>query len=165
MDRFGETAIRIAEAGDVEAILAIDRQVLSGVADKANNAEESDGRQRALRRSVEAGECAVAVADGAVIAGYAIWHDRFFHARMIELLVVASALRRRGIGGDLLDFLVRHCPTPKIWTSTNLSNTPMQRLLATRGFQLSGFIEGLDEGDPELVYRREVATTAGTTPG
>jgi len=40
----------------------------------------------------------------------------------------------------------------KLFTSTNLSNLPMQSLLAQLNFKLSGVIENLDEGDPELVY-------------
>lgn len=41
----------------------------------------------------------------------------------------------------------------ELWTSTNQSNQPMQRLLERLGFLPSGVIEGLDEGDPELVFR------------
>ncbi len=40
----------------------------------------------------------------------------------------------------------------KLFTSTNLSNLPMQALLAKLGYTLSGVIHNLDEGDPELVY-------------
>jgi hypothetical protein len=32
----------------------------------------------------------------------------------------------------------------------------MQRLLATLGFNRSGLIENLDEGDPELVYFKQL---------
>jgi hypothetical protein len=38
------------------------------------------------------------------------------------------------------------------FTSTNLSNIPMQSLLAKMGYLLSGVIHHLDEDDPELVY-------------
>ena len=44
------------------------------------------------------------------------------------------------------------CRTPKLFTSTNLSNLPMQSLLAKLEYQLSGVIHNLDEGDPEIVY-------------
>lgn len=42
--------------------------------------------------------------------------------------------------------------TEKLFTSTNLSNLPMQSLLVRLGYLLSGVIHHLDEGDPELVY-------------
>jgi len=46
----------------------------------------------------------------------------------------------------------QNCTTPKLFTSTNLSNLPMQSLLVRRGYRLAGVIHYLDEGDPELVY-------------
>jgi hypothetical protein len=52
----------------------------------------------------------------------------------------------------LLRHLIGLCRTDKLWTSTNLSNQPMQALLVHAGFRLSGFIENLDENDPELVF-------------
>jgi hypothetical protein len=44
------------------------------------------------------------------------------------------------------------CETAKLFTTTNLSNLPMQSLLAKLGYKLSGVIDDLDLGDPELVY-------------
>lgn len=41
----------------------------------------------------------------------------------------------------------------KLFTSTNASNFAMQRLLVASGFIDSGIVHGLDEGDPELIYR------------
>ncbi|HUZ56480.1 MAG TPA: hypothetical protein VMU94_28645 [Streptosporangiaceae bacterium] len=34
----------------------------------------------------------------------------------------------------------------------NLSNQPMQRLLARLGWRSVGIVYGLDEGDPELLF-------------
>lgn len=39
-----------------------------------------------------------------------------------------------------------------VFTSTNESNAPMQALPAAEGWELSGKLDGLDDGDPELVY-------------
>ena len=44
----------------------------------------------------------------------------------------------------------RHRASAKLFTSTNLSNQPMQRLLARLGWRSGGIVYGLDEGDPEL---------------
>ncbi len=41
----------------------------------------------------------------------------------------------------------------KLFTSTNASNIAMQRLLVASGFIDSGIVHGLDDGDPELIYR------------
>ena len=78
---------------------------------------------------LEAGTAFVAERDGAIV-GYAVLTH-----------------------GRLIDHLVAHVGT-EIWTSTNRSNLPMRELLARSGFTESGFIEGLDPGDPELVFRR-----------
>jgi hypothetical protein len=52
----------------------------------------------------------------------------------------------------LLRHLESFCETSKLFISTNLSNLPMQSLLAKLVYVLSGVIHNLDEGDPELVY-------------
>ena len=72
----------------------------------------------------------------------------------IELVLVGGALRRQGIGRQIVRQLAERCLTPTLWTSTNLSNQPMQALLQGEGFVGLGFIDGLDAGDPELVYSK-----------
>jgi hypothetical protein len=42
--------------------------------------------------------------------------------------------------------------TEKLFTSTNLSNLPMQGIMSKLGYRPSGVIENLDPGDPELIY-------------
>ena len=104
-----------------------------------------------LRRVIERGICYVAVEEG-VAAGYVIFNYSFFEQGFVELLYVSASARRRGIGAALMQYVERLCTTPKLFTSTNLSNHPMQALLAKRGYKLSGVVHDLDEGDPELVY-------------
>jgi len=41
-----------------------------------------------------------------------------------------------------------------MFTSTNRSNLAMQSLLRREGWLFSGELDGLDEGDPELVFHR-----------
>jgi hypothetical protein len=54
----------------------------------------------------------------------------------------------------------QRCKTAKLFTSTNQSNKPMQVLLNRLGYRPSGVIENLDEGDPELVYMKQVRSDA-----
>jgi hypothetical protein len=42
--------------------------------------------------------------------------------------------------------------TPRVFVSTNESNTPMRDLLHAEGWTSSGVLTGLDEGDPEHVF-------------
>ena len=68
------------------------------------------------------------------------------------MLYVHVDHRRSGTGAALLRHMESLCQTPKLFTSTNLSNLPMQSLLGKLEYELSGVIHNLDEGDPELVY-------------
>ena len=52
------------------------------------------------------------------------------------------------------------CRSDRLWISTNLSNQPMQKLIAGEGFKMSGFIDDLDPGDPELIYHKAVTPAA-----
>jgi RimJ/RimL family protein N-acetyltransferase len=56
----------------------------------------------------------------------------------------------------LLRYLVSICQTPKLFSSTNQSNRPMQALFAKVGFEQSGRIDNLDPNDPEIVYYKAV---------
>ena len=44
------------------------------------------------------------------------------------------------------------CPSDDLFTSTNQSNIPAQRLFEKLGYTKTGIIENLDEGDPEIFY-------------
>ena len=91
---------------------------------------------------------------------YAVLNYKFYDNGWIEMLYVHQQFRCQGIGSALIRHLVNECRTPKLFTSTNQSNVPMQRLLAKLEFDRSGIIENLDEGDPELVYFKRLRNNA-----
>ena len=91
------------------------------------------------------------------IIAYGVLHYHFFECAFIEMIMVNQAFRQQGAGLSLLQQLKQTCLTQKIFTSTNQSNTPMQRLLDKAQFKPSGFIDNLDEGDPELIYFCQLA--------
>ena len=95
--------------------------------------------------------CLVAERDGQVIA-YGVLEYTFFDNGFISMIYVAPSDRRLGVGSALVAALTERCKTAKLFTSTNQSNVPMQRLLERHGFTSSGIIHNLDPGDPELVY-------------
>jgi ribosomal protein S18 acetylase RimI-like enzyme len=138
--------IRIAHADDLAAILGIDELASS----------DEQHRQTYLRRRVERGECLVSVEE-AGLAGYVVARPRHFFGRgFVDLLLVAPRYRRRGVARSLMAAAIGHLAGTsdfdRVFTSTNRSNQPMQQLLAADGWQFSGELEGLDPGDPELVY-------------
>ncbi|MFE4516965.1 GNAT family N-acetyltransferase [Kitasatospora sp. NPDC056783] len=148
-----------AEA-DAEALIAFDSVAAGG----------DEERAASIRRWCRQGLVIVAeriVAEGIVAEGpsgplgYCVTEYTFFEQGFVTLLMVSPSARRTGVGGLLLDAAAASCETPKLFTSTNVSNLPMQRLLQRAGWEPAGFLHGLDEGDPELFFR--CRTRTGTT--
>lgn len=133
-------SVRPAAENDIEDICSLDLV-----------ARRESGRRDFIRREVISGRCFVAVTGGAVI-GYGVLNYTFYYQGCIDMLYVHSEHRRRGAASALLRHMESLCRTPKLFTSTNLSNLRMQSLLASLEYELSGVIHNLDEGDPEIVY-------------
>lgn len=136
--------LRIAAITDADAIVAFDHVAASEPA-----------RIQFIHDQIKSSACYVAVIDAKVVA-YAVLNYKFYDNGWIEMLYIHPQFRRQGIGSALIRRLINECRTPKLFTSTNQSNFPMQRLLAALQFDRSGFIDNLDEGDPELVYFKRV---------
>jgi ribosomal protein S18 acetylase RimI-like enzyme len=109
-------------------------------------------RTALMSQRIASGECWVVERDGHV-DGYVVVRGRHFFGRdFVESLVVSPRARRRGVGRRLLGHAVKTSSTSDVFTSTNRSNRAMILLLEQGRWRLSGELEGLDEGDPELVY-------------
>jgi N-acetylglutamate synthase-like GNAT family acetyltransferase len=136
-------SIRPAAQNDIEALCSLD-----AIAQRENE------RREFIRREVMSGNCFVAAINEAdeKIIGYGVLNYTFHHVGCIDMLYIHCDHRRSGAGAALVRHMESLCQTPKLFTSTNLSNLPMQTLLAKSGYVLSGVIHNLDEGDPEIVY-------------
>lgn len=86
------------------------------------------------------------------VAAYGVLNDHFFGSPFIEMLMVGSQFRRNGLGIALISYLRATCSGSKLFSSTNMSNVPMQTVLIKAGFRPSGYIDNLDENDPEIVF-------------
>jgi GNAT superfamily N-acetyltransferase len=137
--------IRPAAEADAEVLCSFDAV-----------AQRDGERREFIRHSVASGVCHVA-ADGGGLIGYGVLTYGFYRQGFVEMLYVHPGRRRRGAGAVLLRHLESLCRSPKLFTSTNLSNLPMQSLLNSAGYALSGVIHNLDEGDPEVVYFKRLA--------
>ena len=100
---------------------------------------------------MDSGDAHLLEEEGKVIA-VGVLEYTFFEHGFISLVIVDSEERRTGVGEMLLRYLISICRTPKVFSSTNRSNVPMQALFGKVGFERSGIIHNLDPGDPELIY-------------
>lgn len=137
----GDFRVRRASASESDALMRIDAVALEG----------DVARQESIRRWCRQG-LAVVAEDASGLLGYCVVEYTFFEQGFVSMLMVAPSARSRGIGRQLLDAVATSCTTPKLFTSTNVSNQPMQRLLHRAGWSPVGLLHGLDEGDPELFY-------------
>ena len=138
------TIIERAATQDFEHICALDETALGS------------GRRRSMiAQALAQARIAVARVDG-LVRGFVISEDNFFGHPYIALLMVHPDFRRRGLATALMRAAELDCQTEKIFTSTNQSNIPMQQLCARMGYVKSGYIENLDEGDPELIYMKRL---------
>ncbi|HXQ13253.1 MAG TPA: GNAT family N-acetyltransferase [Caulobacteraceae bacterium] len=112
---------------------------------------DDPARRRHLGELLGAGMSWAAVAEDKVL-GFAVVTRHFYAFPFVDLLVVGQSERRHGVGAALMAQCERDHDAGRIFTSTNVSNAPMRRLLAKAGWQASGQIDNLDPGDPELVF-------------
>lgn len=134
--------IRQAGIEDHEAICAIDSVAATSVK-----------RRNQIRNWLETAHCCVVEVNGRV-AGYGVLTQYFHGHPFIELIMVDPQFRRQGLGAAIIRHFRSTLTQPKLFSSTNLSNKPMQDLFAKLGFRASGYIENLDEGDPEIIFYR-----------
>jgi N-acetylglutamate synthase-like GNAT family acetyltransferase len=135
-------SIRKAILEDVGALSDCDREFGFG------------SRKEFVERAIRRGGGYILEQEGTVI-GVAALEYTFFEHGFISLLYVSAAERRTG-AGEMSQYLVSICQTPKLFSSTNQSNHPMQALFAKAGFLPSGMIHNLDPNDPEIVYYKAV---------
>jgi len=135
------SSIRDATSADTSRVMDLDAVAAAG-----------DGaRQAAIEHWIADGSMRVAVAADEIV-GYCVTERAFFGHWFVVMLMVAEAARSQGVGAELLLDVQRERAAAKLFTSTNLSNQPMQRVLARLGWRSAGIVYGLDEGDPELFY-------------
>lgn len=135
-------AMRQASEADIAALCAMD-----------HIAAHDPCRRAFIARAVNEGDCIVCETEDGLV-GYAVLAYTFFELGFVSMLYVHADHRRQGVGAALMRDLETRCTTPKLFTSTNLSNLPMQKLLNRLGYVLAGVVHHLDEADPELFYVR-----------
>jgi GNAT superfamily N-acetyltransferase len=133
-----------ATESDLEDICVLDRMIIG-----------DSRRWSFLANAIKVGQCLIARVDQ-TSAGFAVLEQSFYGHGFLSLLIVHPMYRRQGVATALIGCVETMCPTEKLFTSTNQSNIPMQQLCEALGFVRSGWIENLDEGDPEIIYFKRV---------
>jgi GNAT superfamily N-acetyltransferase len=136
--------VRPAADTDIEQIVRVDSPL-----------EIKLPRRVSVQNAVGQGECFVALDEG-ILVGYGIMNHGFFECGFVSLVYVDPAHRRHGVGSRLFDEFESRCRSSRIFTSTNLSNLPMHGFLASRFYTLSGVVQDIDEGDPEMFYSKRL---------
>jgi GNAT superfamily N-acetyltransferase len=129
-------SVRLAAPADLDAVVALD----PGHADWLARALAGE-HDRVAR---------VALLDGEVV-GFAVV-GAFFGHRFLELIRTAEPHLRQGVASALMAEIEAAFEGDRLFVSTNESNSAMRTLLAARDYKVSGIVENLDPGDPELFF-------------
>ncbi|WP_041964231.1 GNAT family N-acetyltransferase [Mesobacillus selenatarsenatis] len=132
----------MAQLHNLDEIANIDEEVIG-----------NNSRGEYIKKAIEDERCIVAY-DKNLIVGFLLFDTHFFDCSFISLIIVRPTERRKGYATALIEYFIGISPTRKIFSSTNKSNKRMQEVFKVNGFIESGFIENLDERDPEIIYYR-----------
>lgn len=154
IENLSELQVDRADTSDWAALAKIDSVAAAG----------DQARRDAIRRWCENGVVLVA-RDASGPVGYSVLEYTFFEQGFVTMLMVAPSAHRRGVGARLLTAVETVCTTAKLFTSTNVSNHPMQQLLQRVGWHPVGLLHGLDDGDPELFYLCDATDGGGRSRG
>ena len=114
-----------------------------------------------LEEAIAKDECLVHEDEtGVVDALLVVYRQAFFGRDFIKLLAVADRARRKGVGVRLVRRALETARTDTVFISTNQSNVAMRALLHREHWIFSGRLTGIDDDDPELVYRRRRSSTS-----
>ncbi|WP_309644515.1 GNAT family N-acetyltransferase [Phenylobacterium sp.] len=136
--------VRIAGPSDAPAAIAMD-----AVAGRAPQRRDwilrafAGEKDRVARLALMDGEPA-----GFIVVG------EFLSFPFVDLIVTAEHARRRGVASALMAAFEGAHAGQKLFVSTNVSNARMRALLVARGYVLSGQVDNVDPGDPELFFAR-----------
>ncbi|ANC78401.1 acetyltransferase [Fictibacillus phosphorivorans] len=115
----------------------------------------SDHRKDEIHQAIKEERCLILYEEEEV-AAFLIYHTHFFDCCFISLIMVDPAHQRKGLASSLLTHMSKISPTNKLFSSTNESNESMKKVFIKNHFKKSGFVDNLDEGDPEIIYFKKL---------
>ncbi|MGE7924021.1 GNAT family N-acetyltransferase [Viridibacillus arvi] len=133
-----------AKVEDIEAIVKLDCEIIGNMS-----------RRKQIEKIVGEGHCLI-IKEKEAVQAFLLFDTSFFECSFISLIIVSKSARRKGYATALINYFESIAPTKKIFSSTNQSNINMQKVFESQGFVRSGFVENLDDGDPEIIYFKSI---------
>ena len=129
----------------LQSLCAMDQEVIG-----------DQSRSQEIQQAIKEKRCLLYQANNDA-AGFLLFNNDFFGYSFISLVIVKPSERRKGVATVLMSAYLEMAKTSKVFSSTNQSNTSMQQVFQGLGFVKSGFIDNLDEGDPEIIYVKKAS--------
>jgi GNAT superfamily N-acetyltransferase len=134
---------------------------LPRVADAAPCAELAAlviGEERAgafIKSHMERHHLIVAEAERDVI-GLLAYRTDWFQCTLVSLVAVREKFRRKGIAREFFKSVEAISPSPRLFSSTEETNSVSIRMHMALGFTPSGHIDNLPQGTRELLFYRRI---------
>jgi len=136
--------IRIAQLHDLEPCVAIDAPNF--------NIFDRKKRRKHFLEMIPRKMMLVLEMDSRIV-GYATFDSDWFGCTFLKLVVTDHAYRRRGLATKLLQHIeFKHCPSGKLFSSTEADNEPSIQMHKQYGFVESGWLDNLPQPHRELFY-------------
>lgn len=117
-----------------------------------------------IRSHVERHHLLVAADDGQVV-GVLAYRTDWFQCTMVSLVCVREDFRRRGVARALYQAVEGMSPSPRLYSSTEETNTVLIRMHRALGFAPSGHIDNLPQGYRELLFYKRLAPERAARKG
>jgi len=134
--------IRPATAADVRYICEINE-----------TADREERRYDYISRAIQGShgrDVRVLIMDEELV-GFAVMGEFFGHP-FLELIGVSSRHRRLGVASAILTNIEIGFEGDRMFVSANETNITIRDLLVARGYRVTGMVENLDPGDPEIFF-------------
>lgn len=135
---------RHADQADLAAVMALAAEVLGP--ERAGPFVRSHAEHHHLLVAEEAGE----------IVGALAYRSDWFQCTFVGLVSVRPDLRRRGVARALYKMVEAVSPSPRLYSSTEETNSVAIQMHTALGFTPSGHIDNLPQGYRELLFYRRL---------
>jgi GNAT superfamily N-acetyltransferase len=136
--------IRIAQIEDLDHCVAIDAPNF--------NIFDRKKRRKHFLEMIPRGMMLVAEVDSQIVS-YATFDPDWFGCTFLKLVVTDQSFRRQGIATHLIKHIeFNHCPSGKLFSSTEADNTPSIQMHLQYGFVDSGWLDNLPQPHREIFY-------------